>query len=284
MAVLSFFYLALACTSFIVSPVLSCNSCIHRSKLACYHSKSAIDVGACGYGSFAAELNGENVAAVNPKLYRDGVGCSACYQLLCLDPSLCSKTWQKIVVTDLTTNNQTDFVVPTQTFAALTLPHKGTALERKGIVDIEYESYKFLKFVVLLDKIFCKYKGHNLSMKVDKSSRYPDYLAVEFVYQGGQTDIVNVDVPQVGGFEWKYMGRNHGAMWDISNPPIGGVQFRFVVTLGYEGYMLWAKKVVLPPHWKIGEQSLYDTRLQINQIALDGCSNSCDLDQRVYPI
>ncbi|XP_057845083.2 expansin-like A1 [Cryptomeria japonica] len=273
MAVLKSFYLALPCTSilvaFMLTPVLSCNSCTHRSKLAYYHSKRAIKAGACGYGSFAARLNGPNVAAASPRLYRDGVGCSACYQIRCLDPSLCRKTWQKIVVTDLTTNNQTDFVVPKHTFAALALPHKGAALRRKGIVDMEYE------------RIFCEYKGHNLSAKVDSSSRYPDYLAVEFLYQGGQTDIVNVDVAQVGGFDWKYLTRNHGAVWNISNPPIGGLQFRFLVTSGYEGYMLWARKAVLPPHWKAGGRRLYDTGLQINQTALDGCTNSCDVNQRV---
>ena len=34
-------------------------------------------------------------------------------------------------------------------------------------------------------------------MKVDKSSKYPDYLAVQFLYQGGQTDITGVEVAQV---------------------------------------------------------------------------------------
>ncbi|XP_057845073.2 expansin-like A1 [Cryptomeria japonica] len=269
MAIFSFFYLALACTSFIATPVLSCNSCIHRSKLAYHHSKRAIKAGACRYGSFAARLNGPNVAAATPKLYRDGVGCSACYQIRCLDPDLCSRTWQKIVVTDIMTNNQTDFMVPKHTFATLALPHKGAALQRKRIVDIEYE------------RIFCVY-GQNLTVKVDESSRYPDYLAVEFLYQGGQTDIVNVDVAQVGHFEWKYLTRKDGsAVWSISNPPSGDLQFRFVVTSGFDGYMLWPEKAVLPPHWKAAEKRLFDTGLQINQIALDGCSNSCDLNQRV---
>ena len=32
---------------------------------------------------------------------------------------------------------------------------------------------------------------------MDESSEYPYYLAVQFLYQGGQTDIVIVDVAQV---------------------------------------------------------------------------------------
>ena len=34
-------------------------------------------------------------------------------------------------------------------------------------------------------------------VKVDESSEYPYYLAVQFLYQGGQMDIVIVDVAQV---------------------------------------------------------------------------------------
>jgi len=36
-----------------------------------------------------------------------------------------------------------------------------------------------------------------MAIKVDKSSNYPDYLAVQFLYQGGQTDIAAVEVAQV---------------------------------------------------------------------------------------
>ena len=48
-----------------------------------------------------------------------------------------------------------------------------------------------------MDRVPCEYKGQNMVVKVDESSEYPYYLAVQFLYQGGQTDIVIVDVAQV---------------------------------------------------------------------------------------
>ena len=40
-----------------------------------------ITVGACEYGTFGATINGGDVSAASD-LYRDGVGCGACYQVM----------------------------------------------------------------------------------------------------------------------------------------------------------------------------------------------------------
>jgi len=47
-------------------------------------------------------------------------------------------------------------------------------------------------------RIPCEYaKGRNLSIRVEEKSRRPSDLSIRFLYQGGQTDIVAVDVATV---------------------------------------------------------------------------------------
>jgi hypothetical protein len=46
-------------------------------------------------------------------------------------------------------------------------------------------------------RVPCEYEHRNLSVRVEGTSRAPNALAVRFLYQGGQTDIVAVDVAQV---------------------------------------------------------------------------------------
>jgi hypothetical protein len=47
-----------------------------------------------------------------------------------------------------------------------------------------------------------------------------------------------------------------------------------VVTGGYDGKWLWADREVIPRRWTVGR--VYDTGLQIDDVALDGCSGHCD--------
>lgn len=77
---------------------------------------------------------------------------------------------------------------------------------------------------------------------------------------------------QVGSSNWSFMSRSDGAVWDTSRVPQGALQFRLVVTAGYDGKWIWAKKV-LPADWKNG--LIYDSGLQITDIAQEGCS-PCD--------
>ncbi|KAK6806003.1 hypothetical protein RDI58_003788 [Solanum bulbocastanum] len=243
-----------------VSSVTACDRCVHQSKVAYFSSASALLSGACGYGNLAIGFNGGRLAAAVPKLYNNGAGCGACYQIRCKDPKICSKHGTTVMVTDLNTNNQTDFVISSRAFMAMAIEGKAKDVLKLGIADVEYK------------RVPCDYKGKNLAVRVDESSQKPYYLAISIFYQGGQTEIVGVDVAQVGSSNWNFLTRNHGAIWDTSRVPSGALQFRFVVTAGYDGKWIWAKSV-LPPDWKNGV--IYDTGVQISDIAQEGCS-PCD--------
>lgn len=246
------------------SSAIACDRCVHRSKAAYYSSPSAISVGACGYGSLAMGFSDGHVAAGVASLYRAGVGCGGCFQIRCKDSKVCSKEGSKVILTDLNYNNHTDFVLSAKAFAGMARKGMAQELRKQGIVDVEYK------------RIPCDYRNQNLSLRVEESSKNPSYLAIKFLYQGGQTDIVAVDVALVGSSDWRYMSRNHGAIWDSSRVPAGPLQFRMVVTAGYDGKWIWAQKEILPMDWKVG--FVYDTGVQIKDIAQEGCS-PCDEDE-----
>lgn len=86
------------------------------------------------------------------------------------------------------------------------------------------------------------------------------------------TDTKLLQCSQVGSANWGFMSRNYGAVWDTSRVPTGPLQFRFVVTAGYDGKWIWAQHV-LPADWKAGV--VYDSGVQITDIAKEGCS-PCD--------
>ncbi|KAH7518313.1 hypothetical protein FEM48_Zijuj09G0158100 [Ziziphus jujuba var. spinosa] len=245
---------------FLISSVTACDRCVHQTKTAYFSKASALSSGACGYGSLALGFSGEHVAAGVPTLFKDGAGCGACFQIRCKDTALCSKEGTRVILTDLNQHNQTDFVLSSRAFTAMAQKGLDQDILKRGIVDVEYK------------RVPCEYKKKNLSVRVEESSQKPNYLSIKLLYQGGQTEVVGIDVAEVGSSNWSFMSRNHGAVWDTSRVPAGALQFRFIVTSGYDGKWIWAKSV-LPAGWKVGV--IYDSGVQINDIAQEGCS-PCD--------
>ncbi|XP_043708498.1 expansin-like A2 [Telopea speciosissima] len=245
---------------FLLSSATACDRCVHQSKAAYFSSSAPLSSGACGYGSLALGFNGGHLAAGFSSLYREGTGCGGCFQIRCKNQTLCSRGGTKVILTDLNKNNQTAFVLSGRAFMAMASEGMAKDVLKVGIVDIEYK------------RIPCDYKNQNLSVRVEETSQKSQYLAIKFLFQGGQTDIVGVDVAQVGSSNWSSMSRNYGAVWDTSRVPAGALQFRLVVTAGYDGKWAWGPEV-LPADWKAG--LIYDAGVQISDIAQEGCS-PCD--------
>ncbi|KAI3453449.1 hypothetical protein Pfo_010112 [Paulownia fortunei] len=205
--------------------------------------------GACGFGDYGRTVNNGVVSGVS-RLYRNGTGCGACYQVRCKIPTHCSEEGTKLVVTDYGEGDNTDFILSPRAYANLARPDMAAELFAYGVVGVEYR------------RIPCRY-GYNLMLKVHEHSNFPTYLAILAIYQAGIYDITAVEVWQEDCKEWRGMRRAYGAVWDIANPPLGPLNLRFQVSGGAYGEMKWVQiGSVIPSDWKAGVA--YETAFQFN--------------------
>ncbi|GLJ06547.1 hypothetical protein SUGI_0041650 [Cryptomeria japonica] len=90
-------------------------------------------------------------------------------------------------------------------------------------------------------RVACNYLGYNIWFKINKSSNYPYYLSLVLLYQGGESDIVAVEVSEEGISDWKEMWRRNGGVWVIVMPS--------------------PKGNIIPSSWKAGV--LYESGIQL---------------------
>ncbi|MVF47737.1 hypothetical protein D8760_19605 [Proteus mirabilis] len=193
-------------------------------------------------------MNDGLVTAASWKLYKNGVGCGACYQVRCKDKALCSDVGVKVKVTDSGEGPGTDFILSSDAFAKMAKhPKLAHMLFPKGVVDVDYK------------RVSCKYG--NLIIKVNEHSNYNGYLAILLLNNGGYADILAVEIYEEKSHKWIAMRRSYGAVFDLSNPPKGNLKLK--IQIKEDGKTKWVQsdKTVIPDHWKAG--SAYETDIQI---------------------
>ncbi|CBI29507.3 expansin-like B1 [Vitis vinifera] len=243
-------YCCFLCVIVLLPVLCKCEDAFTYSRATYYGTPDGLGTptGACGFGEYGRSVNGGNVGAVS-RLYRDGTGCGACYQVRCKMPNLCADVGMKVVVTDHGGGDDTDFILSRRGFSMLARPNKAADLFAYGVVGIEYR------------RVPCQYPGSNIFFKVHENSRFPDYLALVMLYQAGLSDITAVDIWQEDSQAWKGMRKSHGAVWDMPNPPKGPVSLRFQVS-GRRGQKWVQLMNVIPSDWKAGVA--YDSNFQLD--------------------
>ncbi|XP_061354821.1 expansin-like B1 [Gastrolobium bilobum] len=205
--------------------------------------------GACGFGEYGKTVNDGSVAGVS-RLWRNGSGCGACYQVRCKIPQYCDETGAYVVVTDYGEGDRTDFIMSPRGYSRLGRNTVASVeLFKYGVVDIEYK------------RVPCRYLGYNIVFKVHEYSKFPDYFAVVILYVAGTYDVAAVEMWQEYYKQWTPMRRAFGAVFDFAYPPRGEIKLRFQVR-GSAGLYWVQSKNDIPSDWKAG--AAYDTLVQLN--------------------
>ncbi|XP_010533847.1 PREDICTED: expansin-like B1 [Tarenaya hassleriana] len=240
------FYFLLVC---VVLPVVMCQSShgggfIH-SRAAYYGTPDGKGTtsGACGYGKFGRNMNDAKVAAVS-KLWRNGTGCGACYQVICTIPQYCNTKGVIISVSDYGEGDRTDFIMNKLAFNKLARPGAEKKVISYGVVDIVYK------------RVPCQFPNSNILLKVHENSRFRDYLSLVLLNVGGANDILALQIKNDWG-EWIKMRRAYGAVFDLPNPPKGALTVKFLVDKAG-----WKQATdIIPYKWKSGD--IYDLAFQL---------------------
>ncbi|KAL6658005.1 hypothetical protein ACP70R_005785 [Stipagrostis hirtigluma subsp. patula] len=211
--------------------------------------------GACEYGAFGATLNNGDVSA-SASLYRNGVGCGACYQVRCTNPHYCSPNGVTIVITDSGASDGTDFILSQHAFAGMGQnKDAGATLLTLGYVGIEYR------------RVSCTYPDKNIVFKITESSHFPYYLEFEIWYQQGDQDIIAVQLCETVNLICQLLSRTHGAVWAAVSPPSGPLSIRMLLGSGapHDADQKWLVPAsTIPQNWTAG--ATYDSGVQVQLV------------------
>ncbi|KAJ8505289.1 hypothetical protein OPV22_006175 [Ensete ventricosum] len=229
----------------------TCSDCFTQSSAAYYPNSDTegTETGACEYGTFGATLNSGDVSAAS-NLYRNGVGCGACYQVRCTNANYCSTDGVTIVITDSGASGNTDFILSQHAFSRMGQnADAGASLLSLGVVGIEYR------------RVSCSYPNKNITFKIDQISNLY-YFAFQIWYQQGNKDITAVQLCETENLTCKLLERSHGAVWVVASPPRGPLSVRMLLSGGDDGDETWVVPPSnIPQNWTAGD--IYDSGIQV---------------------
>ncbi|XP_057419734.1 expansin-like B1 [Lotus japonicus] len=242
--------LGLICVILIFPALCNCKEYYTKSKATYYGTSDGYGtpIGVCGFGEYGRTANDGNVAAVSARLWKNGAGCGACYQVRCKIPQYRNDNGAYVVATDYGEGDRTDFILSPRAFSKLRCNKTASeALKKHGVLDIEYK------------RVPCTFKGNNIIFQITEHSRNPGYFAIVILYVGGKSDITGVQMLQKEYHKWELLRRSYGAVFDIANPPKGEIRLKFQVSDGSALPHWVGPKFAIPANWKAG--ATYSTKL-----------------------
>ncbi|GMY31804.1 expansin-A12 [Fagus crenata] len=197
--------------------------------------------GACGYDNTFHAGFGVNTAAVSGTLFRGGVACGACYQVMCnyrLDPKWC--LWSRTM-----TITATNFCPPNNNGGWCDPPHNHFDMSMPAFFRIARQGNEGI-VPVLYRRVSCKRRG-GVRFTLKGQSNF-NMVMISNV--GGSGDVKGVWIRGSNIRSWAPMHRNWGANWQ-SSIDLRGQKLSFKLNL-VDGKTLQFFNVV-PSTWKFGQ-------------------------------
>ncbi|CAM0944618.1 unnamed protein product [Alopecurus aequalis] len=199
--------------------------------------------GACGYQSAVGQPPFSSmIAAGSTPLFLGGMGCGACYDVICSSNKACSGKPVTVVITDLSPGNlypgePAHFDMSGTSLGAMAKPGKADQLRAGGVIRIQYK------------RVPCKYPGVKITFRVDPGSN-PFYFKILIEFSNGDGNLKAVAMKMAGSKSWTPMVHDWGALWRCNNGKRLQGPFTLRLTSGY-GRVLVANNVI-PANWKAG--------------------------------
>ncbi|KAM0823803.1 hypothetical protein ACQ4PT_005973 [Festuca glaucescens] len=199
--------------------------------------------GACGYqGAVGQRPFSSMIAAGSTPLFLKGLGCGACYDVMCSSNKACSGKPVTVVITDLSPGNlypgePAHFDMSGTALGAMAKPGNADQLRAGGVIRVQYK------------RVPCKYPGVKITFRVDQGSN-PFYFKTLIEFEDDDGDLKAVALKQAGGTSWTPMRQDWGALWRLNN----GQRLRgpFSLRLTSDSGRKLIAKNVIPANWKAG--------------------------------